>query len=214
MTVDQLINLVVALPQAKAIGDKAYWALVVPDLVQHVVDEMAMSFDFDFTLNEYSTTTDGTATMTLTGENMDLRDIATIRYNSTDVLQRMRPADAFDLIDSSGTLGGVYVWYQSGVDSSGFPKVTFLDTPPSGKTLNVSYRRKNIPLSAIPNDFGWVLGFGALSWVNPEYRVQFERSLKKMMRRYQFGGKDTNIAMMDPHASMDNRTITNLSGAG
>ncbi len=215
MTVDELINLVSALPSAREAGDKSYWSGVIPAIVGNVVDEIAMSHDFDFTINEYSTTTtSGQAEYTLTGENHDLRDIIAIRYDSTEVMQRMRRLDAYDLLDEDSTIGSVSVWYQSGVDSSGFPKVTLVDTPSATKTLKVTYRKRNIPLSAIPNDFGWVIAQGVIAWVDPRSRGDFNVALRKMIRRYQFGGKDVNLAQMDPHIARTNVEISDLNGAG
>jgi hypothetical protein len=217
ITVQDLTKLIATLPEARVINaDHQYWEQMVPTVVSSVLDEITSAYDFDFTLNEYSATSvAGTAEYELTGDDYDLRDIAGIRYGSdSTVLQRMRALDAHDLLENDPDLGGVRVWYQSGVNAQGFPKVTLIDTPSTAETIKVYYRKRNLELTNFPDDFGYVIARGVLAWVSQNHRLQFERALKRMIKRHKVGGKDYMMAQPDPHVAVTNRVISDLYGTG
>lgn len=218
MDIDELAELLRSLPEARVVStDLAYWKNVVSSMLPHVLDEIATSFDWDFALNEYSsvTTVSGTAEYALEGQYADMRDIVSIRYGTTNkVLQKFRALDAHDLLVDGTSFGGVGAWYQSGVDSNGFPKVILMDTPSEAKSLTVMYRKKNIPLAAFPPDFGYVIARGVLSWVSDAKRLFFEMALKKMIKRHKVGGKDYNPMQMDPQIVRTNNDIADLYGVG
>jgi len=217
ITVENLTKLIATLPEARAINpNEDYWKQMVPTVVSSVLDEITSAYDFDFTLNEYSTTSvSGQAEYEITGDDYDLRDIAGIRYGTdSTIIQRMRALDAHDLLEGGSNLGAVQAWYQSGVTANGFPKVTLMDTPSSAVTIKVYYRKKNLELTMFPDDFGYVVARGVLAWVSESHRLMFEKALKQMIKRHKVGGKDYMMAQLDPHVVHTNRKISDLYGAG
>lgn len=217
MTVGDLTKIIIAMPEARAISnDEAYWREAVGRVIDPVLDEIAISYDWDFTLNDYTdSSVGGQAEYTLTGESNDLRDIVAIRYGtSLTVLIRMRAVDAYDYLENGSNFGSVAAWYQSGVNSQGYPKITLMDTPATASTFKVLYRKKGVPLSSFPSDFSWMVVKGVLAFVDSSRRVDFENALRRTIKRYKAGGKDYNQIPADPHIVAGNQTISDLYGVG
>lgn len=187
----------------------------IPRLLPSILDDIGQRFDWDFLLGEYSTATVANqAEYTLEGSAENLGDIVAIRYDNNVVLQRLRRLDAYDVVDDSGTVGGVKAWYQSGISINGFPKVTLVDTPSEVKTLKVFYRKKEIGLASFPDHFqglivnAYLMRFGKLS------PAMWESQLSEKIHRHKAGGKDYNPATIDPHMARTQRKISNLYGMG
>ena len=218
MDVGQISTIVAALPEAKDIGGKNFWNGVVPKFVPLIIDEIVGSYDFDFAVNEYSdvTTVANQANYELEGESKDLRDIINIRIgDSNAVLAKLRPLDADDLLDTNDVAGGVGAWYQFGLSGAGFPVITLVRTPTvGGDALKVRYRKNNIPIEDLPDEFGFLIVSGVLGWILPAKRVQDERLLTKVIKRYRYGGKDINRASAGPNIEATNMQISNIYGSG
>jgi hypothetical protein len=216
MTVDSIAQIITAIPEMRVVSaDKDYWISVIGEVVEQVIAEIGTAYDFDFTLKDYGSVTSvaDTAAYKLQGRNSDLRDIVAIRYG-TELLDRIRRIDAYEIQESGASLGGTVAWYQSDL-IGGFPEVTLIDAPgTSGVALNVLYRRRNIELGTIPDEFGFVIAQGVLSWLRPDRRILFERALKKMIKNHKRGGKDIDLVGVDPHIAMTNNKIADLYGAG
>lgn len=214
MQTDDVVKIISSMPDLRDQGEQ-YWTRVVAAVAPMVVDEIVTAHDFDFALNTYSLTWPATAEQTLTGEDNDLRDIVAIRYGSdNDVLQRMRLLDALDFLQNGGSIGSVAAWYQSGTDNAGMPKVTLIDTPTTSATVRVTYRKKDLTIRHIPDEFGYVLVEGILSTLYPARRRLFERALRKMIYRHKVGGKDYMQVSADPHIVGMNQDVADLYGTG
>lgn len=216
MTVDSIARIITAIPEMRAVNaDKDYWIGIIGGIVTQVIAEIGTAYDFDFTLKDYGDVTSvaDQASYVIPGKGKDLRDIVAIRYG-TELLNRIGRIDAYEIQESGGSLGGTVAWYQSGLVGK-FPEITLIDTPTSaGVVLNVLYRRRNIELGTIPDEFGFVIAQGVLSWIRPDRRILFERALKKMIKNHKRGGKDIDLVGVDPHITMTNNTIAGLYGAG
>lgn len=216
MTVDGIAQIIIAIPEMRTVSaDRDYWISVIGEMVSQVIAEIGTAYDFDFTLEDYGSVTSvaDQTSYTIQGRNKDLRDIVAIRYG-TELLDRIGRIDAYELQEVGGSLGGTVAWYQSDMVGD-FPKVTLLDTPATGGTaLNVLYRRRNIELGTIPDEFGFVIAQGVLSWLRPDRRILFERALKKMIKNHKRGGKDIDLVGVDPHITLTNNKIADLYGAG
>lgn len=217
MNVNDIAKVIAAVPANRALGDESYWRDVTANILPSVIDEVTQAFDWDFSITEdtsQSTVAD-TAEYTLQGKNKDLRDIVTIRLGTkSSVLQKMRRLDAMDLLENGSNIGSVSAWYQSGVDSSGYPKVVLIDTPTTIETLKVLYRKRDIPIELFPANFQWVLKAGVISYVQPETRIVFMDAIKRMIKRHRVGGKDYNPAQLDPQIVQANRELNDLYGTG
>lgn len=235
MTTSDITALVRTLPVAASIGDETYWSNAVPVILKQVLDEIASSYDFNFVMSEYSSvqTVADQADYNIYGDNYGLRDIISIRLGSDkDVLAKLRPLDADNLLSGGNTLGGVKGWYSFKTTNNGYPVVTLFDTPSSGgDTLYIRYRMKNIPIQAFPDSFGWVIARGVLAWVASGQVVQgqngptsfslqqdaefrFRQALARMIQRYRSGGADIDMVGVDPHITLTNKRRANLNRVG
>lgn len=218
MTNNDVVKIISSMPEARQIGGASYWRVTVPILLPTVLDEIVISYDFDFIMNEYSTvvTVVGQADYEVQGANRDLRDIVSIRYGADKkVLTKLRPLDADDLLSGGATLGATNAWYQFKLTNDGYPIVTLFDAPGSaGDALHVRYRMKDVPVERFPSSFSWVIAHGVLSYINTGHRLMFERALKKMIKRYKTGGKDINLTQIDPHLVLGHTRRADLTGIG
>ena len=216
MTVDSIAQIIIGIPEMRAISaDKDFWITTVGEIAKQVIAEIATIHDFDFTLKDYGSVVSEAdlATYKLQGQNSDLRDIVAIRYG-TELLSRISQIDAYEIQESGSSLGGTVAWYQSGMIAD-FPEITLIDAPAtSGTALNVLYRRRNIELGTVPNEFGFVIAQGVLSWLRPDRRILFERALKRMVKHHKRGGKDIDLVGVDPHVTLTNNKIAGLYGTG
>lgn len=217
MTTGDVTRIVAALPEAQAIGDETYWNRVVPLIVPHVADEVINAFDWAFTMNEYSSveTVADQSDYTLSGSNFDLRDIVSIRYGSDKKpLMRLRSLDADDMVyDTSIT--AVQYWHEFDTTNDGYPVITLIATPTvAGTALYVRYRLKDVPLKKFPDGFGYVLVRGVMAFLRPDRTYAYEKALKGMIERYRAGGKDIQIAPLDPHLVLGNNQIADVYGSG
>jgi len=217
VTASDVTKIIAALSEARSIGDEAYWAEVVPLIVPHVANEIANAYDFSFTMSEYSSvvTVANQSDYTLSGTNFNLRDIISIRYGTDKrPLTRLRTLDADDAVYDR-TITEVQYWHEFDTDASGYPVVTLIDTPAvAGEILYVRYRLKDIPLGLFPDGFGYVLVRGVMAFLRPDKTDAYERALRGMIERYRSGGKEAQIAPIDPHLALGNQQIADVYGSG
>jgi len=218
MTVEQLVSIIAATPEGKAVGLKEFWADVMDDVLRPVLNKIATMYDWDFAMAEYSdkTTIASTADYEMTGTNFDLRDIVNIRLGSgKKVLNHRRPAEADGAQSESGTIGGTNSWYSFKTTDDGYPIVTLFDTPSSGgDALHVRYRMKDVPLSRFPGSFDWVIVDGVMGQLSDAKQARFNRSLKQMIKNYRDGGADVSIVGMDSHIANSNSKSASLNRVG
>ena len=216
MQINDITTIIASLPEARKIGGDAYWREVVPNMVPMVLDEIVGAYDFDFTCKTYSdeSTVSGTSEYTIRGDSRkDCRDIISIRYGNI-VLDRKRALDVDQIVSDEGTGSGVWAWSITSRSDDGYPVVKIINTPAETKTLNIRYRRKDVGLEEFPDEFGYVIAQGTLAWINPYYRRFYDRAFKKMVKRYDAGGRDVDIAPVNPQMMRTNRTISGLYGTG
>lgn len=217
LTVNEIAGIIVSMPTVRSVSsDESYWREAVSRVIRPVLDEIGVSYDWDFSIDNSSETSVGNqSTYELTGNNNNLRDIIAIRYGSDGTtLLRMSAVDAYDRLQNSSTFGSVVAWYQSGVNAQGYPKIVLLDTPATASTFEVRFRIKDIPLSSFPADFGWMIVKGVLAFVIPELRIEFENALRKTIKRHKAGGKDYNPMTLDPQILAGNQQISSLYRRG
>lgn len=213
MTQGDIIAEVSALPQLKDNGSD--WGVVIPKMLPSILDDISQRFDWDFMLREYSTSTVANqAEYALQGAAQDLGDIVQIRYDDDEVLQNIRRLDAYDIVANNSTVGGVKMWYQSGVDGFGFPKVTLVDTPSSVKTLKVLYRKKMADITKFPDHFQGLIVNAILMRLGVVSSGSWDNQLREKIRRHKSGGKDYNPAQIDPHMQRTQQKISGLYGTG
>lgn len=213
MDVSKITEIIAALPQAREIGDASYWSNVVPKVVDHVVDDIVTSWDFDFAIGEYSddSTVSGTAAYVLRGANNDLRDIVSIRLGSSKkILDRYRPQDMDALLNANQEPTGVFGWYLSNRHGDGFPEVTLVNTPTTAEALYVRYRKNGLTLADIPDEFGHVVVRGVLGWMQPGLIGLYRDALRVMVERYKAGGRDVSLAPFNDHMMRTNKNIHTL----
>lgn len=218
MTVSDVSKLLASLPQAREAGNSAYWNSVAPTILEQVLDEIATSYDFDFIMNDYSSvvTVADQSEYNIYGANNDLRDIMSVRYGSTKkVLEKVRTLDADDYLSGGNTVGSVAAWYPFKMNNQGFPIITLFDTPTTaGDALHIRYRMKKVPIERFPPSFGYVIAYGVLAWVSDAHYPLWMKALKKLIKRYETGGKDINIAQVDPHIVDGHNRRANLNRTG
>ena len=225
---DDVVKVIAAIPEARKLGDEAYWEGVVPALLKQVLDEISCAYDFGFVLKQYSdvVTVVDQADYEIKGDkNYDCRDIVSIRLGTNKkVLTRLRPLDVDGLVsDVSGAIfGSVAAWTEFELSTANYPKITLYDTPKTaGEALHVRYRMKDVPLNRFPESFGYVIARGVLAWLGDtqisatETRVGLYRNaLKEMIGRYRTGGKDINLAQLDPQIVAGNAQRSSLNQVG
>ena len=207
ITQSQIVDAVHIAPQARALGDRNYWKNIVSNLLPVVLTRIATSHSFDFVMNSQSFTwTANEQGVALHGVNEDLLEVVSLKHGTT-VLQKMRKADAIDVLSNGNSLGGVKMWYQDGVDNDGFPKITLADLPSEDETVVIDYRRKNIELSQWPDDFAWVIVSGLMYQIGAISKPAYQSDIKDMVRLYKRGGKDYTIAGLDPQILQANQQV-------
>lgn len=236
MTTDDVVNIVQALPTARAIGDDAYWQKAVPAILNPVLDEIASSYDFDFVMREYDdvVTVTSQAEYEVRGENNELRDIVSIRLGSSKkVLTRFRTLDADNYLSGGNTLGSVGAWYVFAVTNTGHPIVTLFDTPTTADViLYIRYRMKTPGIRIFPDSFSNVIALGVLAWLggslvftgqnamDSRHQGQFnagfryQQALKTMINRYRTGGADIDLAGVDPQITTANKLRSDINRVG
>lgn len=218
MTSAAITDIIAALPEARKIGDAAYWSQIVPKILVAVMDEVVTSYDFDFTMREYSdlVTVANQSDYTVEGENGDCRDVVSVRLGSDKKpLARMRTLDV-DVLSYLSALGGVTYW-DPYTRTDYYPVIRLVPTPTAseaGQELWIRYRKKEIEITDFPSEFGYVLAQGVLAWIDPNRRRSFEARLRKMVRRYKAGGRDVQLMPIDPQRAVANEEIVDVYGAG
>lgn len=218
MNTQDIVNVLVGLPESMNVGDLAYWKNKTPSYLRLVLNQVVDAYDWTFSTKSYETqtVTAGRNRYEITGKKNDLRDIINIKYGSNKiVLSKLRPLDADGMLQNNPSISGVNSWYIDSQSSKGFPEIILIGTPiVTGDILYIRYRVKNIPLTQFPSEFNHVIAYGILSWVNPAYLPVFETQIRKMVKRHSIGGKDYNPAPGDPHIAMTNRRNAVLSSGG
>ena len=211
MKINDVVKVISAMPEARKIGDEGFWAATVPALLNQVLDEIVAAHDFNFALKVYSTvvTIANEPNYEISGTNHDLRDIMSIRFGTNKkILGRWRPLDIDNLVSdvSGSTFGSVAAWSEFELSNGGYPIITLYDTPTTaGDALHVRYRLKDVPIERFPDAFGFVIARGVLAWLGDseisahQTRIGvYREALDEMISRYRTGGKDINLAQVDP----------------
>jgi len=215
MTLDEIVLHIARIPDAMKLGDQSYWKTVVTGILPGVTEEIGLAYDWDFIFdNKTVTVTSGTSSYVITGTKYNIRDIQDIRYGANGVyLQKMRILDALDFVQNDGPTS-VQAWYQDGVNSAGYPIIKLVATPDESTTMDVRYRKANIPFIEFPSYFGLLFVSRILAEVSPERMASFKNMLKTYIKRYHVGGKDYNVMQIDPQIVAGNRYRSSLYGTG
>ena len=213
-----LVDFLLQLPQTRALStDEAYWTKTVAAVLPLVLDEIYTAHDWDFTLNEYTlNTVANQPDYNIEGEDNDCRDVINIRYGDDRLHLTYYPILEMDEIISNSQLStDVVAWTQAGRSDQGYPIITLHSTPTTaGETLRVRYRMRDVPLSALSDDFAYVVAAGIAAWILPVLRPLFDRQLKRAIRRYRRGGRDLNRTAISPQSAKANNDIAELYGTG
>lgn len=214
MTQSQLATLVEVTPVMRTLtipqGQKAE---AINSYIPVVVNEIAVSHDWDFVTDvadESSVVSQ--AGYALQGNHHDCREIINVRYGSDlDMLKKMRPID-MDEFETNRDLTGVGWWVPSGKDSGGYPKITLYATPTAVATIRYRYRKRNISLGDLPEQFHHIVISGVIKSFFPEYKGLFDRELAEMKDYYDYGESGEHPARRDPVLVDRNNTRANLYG--
>jgi len=220
MTTNDLINIVEAMPDIRVIDMvPANKRKAIQQLVPVALDEVVVSYDWDFATDVADeTTVANQAEYTLKGNGNNCRDIINLRYGTTSdgfvLLDKMRPVDV-DAFVSGRTVTGVGAWTPHGRSSAGFPKVKILNAP-SGSTniLRYRYRRKNVNISEFPENFKFVLIGAIVKRLIPAFDVVYQRDLETMIDHYAMSGGEDMPAALDPVLIARNNERSRLFGWG
>lgn len=185
-----------------------------------VVDRIATAHDWDFVCDEASTTSViSTTEYILRGNNDDCRDIINVRYGSGrgTVIERLNTLQT-DRREGESEAGvsdteKVYGYTVYGRSDDGFPQIKLFDSPASAETITYRYRKKDISLSVIPDEFGYVVRDMVLANFDSKYLGVAERRLGEMVNRYTVGGDEYETARMHPTIEAGNiRRRNNMGG--
>lgn len=218
MTTNDLVNIVEAMPGIRIIEMvAANKRRAIQQLVPVALDEVVVSYDWDFATNVADEdTVANQAEYTLRGNNNDCRDIINLRYGTTSdgfvLLDKKRPVDMDDFV-SNRTLTGIGWWIPFGRASGGFPKVKVFNAP-SGSTnvLRYRYRRKDVSISEFPDNFKFVLIGAIVKRLIPAFDVVYRRDLETMIDHYSMAGGEDMPARLDPVVVARNNEIARMHG--
>lgn len=203
MTTDDIVRIIETNPAVQQIQlDAAEKRQAIEKLVPVAVDELVIRYDWDFATDTADETiVADQSDYTLRGNNNDCRDIINIRYGtstSLELLDKKRPVDADEFL-SGRSVSGVGFWVPNGRSADGFPKISVHATPStSGKILRYRYRRNDVTINRLPDNFLWVLLSGILKHLIPAYSAVYEHDLKVMIDRYEMPGGEDMPVQIDP----------------
>lgn len=210
----QFKDVILALPAIRGLGlptsDKKK---AVENLFPIALNEITMSYDWDFTLDEASTVTVANqADYTLKGNDNDCRDIINVKY-SGELITKMSPVE-YDKFMVDRTHTAHDIWMPNGRDG-GFPSITIASTPTAaGTAITYRYRLKNITLADFPNEFDYVIISTIVKHLIPEYTAQFAYDLRTMIDRHETGGGESNQVEQDWKITRGNNRRASLFGYG
>ena len=220
MTTNDLVNIIEAMPDILIIDiEPAKKHKVIQQLVPVALDEVVVSYDWDFATDVADdSTVANQAEYTLKGNGENCRDIINLRYGTTSdgfvLLDKKRPVDMDDFV-SGRTLTGVGWWIPFGRSSSGFPKVKVFNAP-SGSTnvLRYRYRRKDVSINEFPDNFKFVLIAAVVKRLIPAFEIVFRRDLETMIDRYSMSGGEDQPSPLDPVLIARNNERSRMFGYG
>jgi hypothetical protein len=190
---------------------------MVNTFVPVVVGMIAVEHDWPFTHKTGTkSTTANVSEYTLEGDNNDCGDIMGIRYGTGNgiVLNELNVLDTDRKLSSNDTAvdSTVYGFVKFGRSDEGFPNIKLYGTPETVETLTYRYRRNNISLVDIPNNFAFVVRDGLLAQFDVALTPIFKGSLAKMASEYEIGGDGYSKMRLDPVISGGNIRRGGLQG--
>lgn len=169
--------------------------------IQPTVDSVVVAYEWDFAMDE-ATFDGGTvldeAQYVLEGNNDDAQEIINIKYDSDEnLLQKMHPIDIDRFLDRK-SYSTVSFWVPDDRVNR-FPRVRLVATPDeAGKQIKYRYRKKNLTLTAIPDNYSGVIAMGVARNLVPGYEIRYDNELTKMIDNYRSTQADERVAHMDP----------------
>lgn len=173
--------------------------------------EVTTAYDWDFAVDEGTTSTVADqADYTLEGNNSDCRDIINVKIG-TDLLTKMRKV-AWDEYIYHRSHTGVTIWIPAErVD--GFPTITIIAAPSSADdTITYRYRKTAVGLSSMPDDFAGLIISALTKRLIPDYEQVYRIDLRNTIKRYSFGGGESDRIKQDPRTVVRNNRRANLMG--
>ncbi|MEA1999268.1 MAG: hypothetical protein U9N61_08105 [Euryarchaeota archaeon] len=219
MTEKELVRMVEVMPAVRALDMSASEKKKGLQLfVGNIANEVAMAFDWDFTMDQATETmVADTADYILRGNNDDCRDIIIMKYKGSDddtwyVLKEKSPVD-MDHFLSERSVDGVGWWTIKRRTPDKAVEVTLYDTPgTTGDTLSYRYRRSDVPIGDFPDGFSGVLVSALAAKFLPSYRALYRLELNNMIDRYKSLGGSENPARLDRDIVTRNNEKSRLYG--
>lgn len=175
---------------------------VIDEWLQSTIDEIAAAYEWDFVLDE-TTFSGGTvkdqAQYTLKGTASNAMEIITIKYGSDEnVLKKMHPID-IDAFLHKRSHSSTDFWVPDGRVNS-FPRVKLVAAPSeAGKQIKYRYRRNNIALSDLPNNFSRVVAMGVARNLDENLNGLYQDALEFMIDNYTATQVNERVVHLDPH---------------
>ena len=175
---------------------------VIDEWLQPTIDEIAAAYSWDFVLDE-TTHSGGTVKdepqYTLKGTASNAMEIVTIKYGSDEnVLKKMHPID-MDAFLHKRSHSSTDFWVPDGRVNT-FPRVRLVATPGEASTqIKYRYRRNNITLSDLPNNFGRVVAMGIARNLDENLDGLYQDALEFMIDNYTATQVNERVVHLDPH---------------
>lgn len=215
MTVDNWLDNVVALPEIVALTiptDQGGPGMNLEDIrdnlgdqVSSVIDEVAGAHEWDFAIEETTTTTVANqASYTLSGADQDAMNIANIRWGDDDDPVVKKTQRQMDDYLSRHTPAEMAYWAQNG-RSNGYPVVEFFSAPTTaGETITYRYWRNDVALGEFPAVLDDFLIVSLAKRMIKAYRREYANALATAINAYERGGGEADVAMIDPQIVTQN----------
>jgi len=180
---------------------------VIDEWLQPTVDEIAAAYEWDFVLNE-TTLSGGSvaaqAQYTLPGDSTDALEIVTIKYGSDEnILKKMHPIDIDEFLHKRSHSSTDF-WVPEGRVNN-FPRVRLVAAPAESSTqIKYRYRRKNIALSNLPDNFSRVVAMGVARNLDENLNGLYEDALDFMIDNYTATQSNERVVHLDPMLVMKN----------
>ena len=175
---------------------------VIDEWRQPTIDQIAAAYEWDFVLDETTFsggTTSGTSQYTLKGTASNAMEIVTIKYGSNEnVLKKMHPIDIDEFLHKRSHTSTDF-WVPDGRVNT-FPRVKLVATPSgTSKQIKYRYRRNNITLSDLPNNFGRVVAMGIARNLDENLDGLYQDALEFMIDNYTATQVNERVVHLDPH---------------
>lgn len=223
MTVNDLVSRVLAKPEIKLLmqppsagGINITATTLDTDLrnyVPSVINEVALSHEWDFLIQETSTTSVADqATYTLSGLTNNCLRVATVKYGDDEDLLTYITQPALDDKLTRTTITTVTYWVPYG-RKGGSPVIKIVDTPEdSGETILYRYWRSNVGIGEFSAVFDYLLEVALTKRLVTGYSALFDKVLAMTINDYERSGGGTDITVLDERIIDENVARANLHG--